>query len=71
MVWEWNEIISAMEALYILIPTSLLIVAFAVWIFFKMSDSGQFDDLEGDGQRILLDDDRAKITEAPVDTKSD
>lgn len=59
-----------MEALYILIPTSLLIVAFAVWIFFKMSDSGQFDDLEGDGQRILLDDDRAKITEAPVETKS-
>ncbi len=59
-----------MEALYILIPTSLLIVAFAVWIFFKMSDSGQFDDLEGDGRRILLDDDRAKITEAPVETKS-
>lgn len=48
-----------MEALYLLIPISLIIVAIAIWIFFKMSENGQFDDMEGDGQRILLDDDQA------------
>lgn len=53
-----------MEALYILIPLNLLVVALAVWIFFGMSDSGQFDDLEGDGQRILLDDDRIQAVPA-------
>jgi cbb3-type cytochrome oxidase maturation protein len=47
-----------MEALYLLIPLSLCLVALAIWIFFGASDSGQFDDLEGPGQRILHDDDR-------------
>ena len=48
-----------MEALYLLVPLSVMLVAFAVWIFFGASDSGQFDDLEGPGRRILFDDDRA------------
>ena len=47
----------AMEALYFLIPLSVLIVFFAIWVFFKASDSGQFDDLVGPGSRILQDDD--------------
>ena len=47
-----------MEALYLLIPLSVLIVAIAVWIFFGASDSGQFDDLDGPALRILNDDDR-------------
>ncbi len=46
------------EALYLLIPLSLLAVAAALWLFLRMSDSGQFDDLESPGHRILLDDDR-------------
>jgi cbb3-type cytochrome oxidase maturation protein len=46
------------EALYLLIPISLVIVAIAVWIFFRMSDSGQFDDMEGPAHSILMDDDR-------------
>lgn len=46
-----------MEALYFLIPLSVLIVFFAIWVFFKASDSGQFDDLVGPGSRILQDDD--------------
>lgn len=46
-----------MEALYLLIPLSLLIVALALWVFFGAADSGQFDDLDGPAVRILQDDD--------------
>ena len=30
---------------------------FAIWVFFKASDGGQFDDLVGPASRILQDDD--------------
>lgn len=46
-----------MEALYLLVPLSLAIVALAAWIFLRMSDSGQFDDMEGPAHSILHDDD--------------
>lgn len=46
-----------MESLYLLIPLSIAVVFFALWIFFKAMDSGQFDDLEGPAMRILQDDD--------------
>ena len=46
-----------MEALYLLVPLSLVIVALAVWIFFGAADSGQFDDLDGPAMRIVHDDD--------------
>ncbi|MYM90961.1 cbb3-type cytochrome oxidase assembly protein CcoS [Rugamonas sp. FT82W] len=46
-----------MEALYLLIPLSVLLVFVALWIFFSASDNGQFDDLVGPGLRILQDDD--------------
>ena len=49
-----------MEALYLLVPLSVIIVALAVWIFFGAADSGQFDDLEGPALRILNDDDRSE-----------
>jgi cbb3-type cytochrome oxidase maturation protein len=48
-----------MEALYLLIPISVLIVFIALWIFFTASDGGQFDDLVGPGLRVLQDDDKA------------
>lgn len=48
----------SMEVLPLLIIISLGVIALAVWIFFRMSDSGQFDDSEGPAQRILMDDDR-------------
>lgn len=47
-----------MEALYLLVPLSVCIVVLVVWIFFGAADSGQFDDLDGPGMRILHDDDR-------------
>lgn len=46
-----------MEALFILIPLSLLAVFIATFVFFRMSQSGQFDDDQGPAWRILLDDD--------------
>ena len=46
-----------MEALYLLIPLSLCIVALALWLFLRADDSGQFDDLDGPGMRVLHDDD--------------
>ena len=49
-----------MEALYLLIPLSLVLVALALWVFFGAADSGQFEDLEGPALRILHDDDSAQ-----------
>jgi cbb3-type cytochrome oxidase maturation protein len=47
-----------MEVLPLLIVISLVLLVLAVWLFFRMSDSGQFDDVEGPARRILMDDDR-------------
>ncbi len=46
-----------MEALYLLIPLSILVVLVAVVVYFMASDGGQFDDLASPGLRILQDDD--------------
>lgn len=45
-----------MPALYILIPVALVLVAFAIWLFFWAVDSGQYDDLDGPAHSILFDD---------------
>jgi cbb3-type cytochrome oxidase maturation protein len=47
-----------MEALYLLIPLSVLLVFGALWLFFRAADNGQFDDLVGPGLRVLQDDDK-------------
>lgn len=52
-----------MEVLPLLIVISLAVIALAVWLFFRMSDAGQFDDVEGPARRILLDDDRPPVKE--------
>lgn len=46
-----------MEVIYGLIPSMLLIGLVAVGVLFWAARSGQFDDMEGDGQRILMDED--------------
>lgn len=51
-----------MSILYILIPLSLVLLAFAIWAFFWAVKSGQFDDLEGPAHRILFDDDENDLT---------
>ena len=48
-----------MEALYLLVPLSVVLVfaiAIAVWWSLR---NGQYDDLEGPCYRVLMDDDKA------------
>ena len=49
-----------MESLFLLIPLSLVLVGLLAWILHWSVKNGQFDDLEGPGQSILMDDDVPK-----------
>jgi cbb3-type cytochrome oxidase maturation protein len=46
-----------MDILYLLIPLSVVLVFLIGGVFWFALRSGQFDDLEGPGFKILLDDD--------------
>lgn len=46
-----------MDVIYGLIPGMILLGLVAVGVLFWAARNGQFDDLEGDGQRILMDED--------------
>jgi cbb3-type cytochrome oxidase maturation protein len=47
-----------MEIVWILIPISLVLVGVIAWAFLWAVNSGQFDDLDGPGTAILMDDDK-------------
>lgn len=49
-----------MESLYLLIPISLILVGLLAWILYWSVKAGQFDDMEGPGEAILMDDDTPK-----------
>ena len=49
-----------MESLYLLIPISLGLLVLIVWFLNWSIKSGQFDDLDGPGEAILMDDDTPK-----------
>ncbi|TXH06503.1 MAG: cbb3-type cytochrome oxidase assembly protein CcoS [Rhodocyclaceae bacterium] len=51
-----------MESVYLLIPVSVILVFGIAVAFWWSVRSGQFDDLEGPGFRILMDDDQPKPT---------
>lgn len=55
-----------MEILYLLIPLSVVLVFLIGAIFWWSVRSGQFDDMEGPGYRVLMDDDRAVSNRAGV-----
>ena len=55
-----------MSTLYLLIPLAAILVLVAVGLFLWSIKSGQFEDLEGPGFRILMDDDEDMI---PDDAK--
>jgi len=63
-----------MESLYFLIPISLFVCILAVAIFFWAVNNGQYEDLDGEAERILFDDeddlDPATEVEADRDEKS-
>jgi len=46
-----------MESLYLLIPLSVVLVFVIGVVFWWSVRSGQFDDLEGPGYRVVVDDD--------------
>ena len=46
------------EILYLLVPLSVVAVFAIGVVFWRAIEAGQFEDLEGPAQRILLDDDR-------------
>jgi cbb3-type cytochrome oxidase maturation protein len=48
-----------MDVLYLLIPLSVVLVFVIGAVFWYALRSGQFDDLEGPGFTVLLDDDDA------------
>ncbi len=50
-----------MESLFLLIPLSLILVGVLAWILRWSVKNGQFDDLEGPGQAILMDDDAPQL----------
>lgn len=45
-----------MESLYFLVPIALLFLVLAVRFLFWAVNSGQYDDLDTEGHRILFDD---------------
>jgi len=46
-----------MAAIYVLIPIALLLLGVAIAAFLWAVDHEQFEDLEGEDERILFDDD--------------
>ena len=47
-----------MDILYLLIPLSVVLVLLIGGVFWWSVHSGQFDDLDGPGFRVIQDDDR-------------
>lgn len=45
-----------MEIIYLLIPLSIILMAFAIWAFFWAVKSGQFDNLDSAAFHVLQDD---------------
>jgi cbb3-type cytochrome oxidase maturation protein len=64
-----------MSTLYLLIPLAAILVVIAVVLFLWSIKSGQFEDMEGPGFRILMDDDEdlipddAKVKKKDADKK--
>ena len=60
-----------MDILYLLVPLSLLFVFVIAAVFWWSLKSGQYEDLDGPGHRILMDDDRAEIARECTTVDSD
>lgn len=53
-----------MESMYIMIPAAIILFAIAAAMFFWSVEDGQYEDLEGEGSRILYDEDLDAMSEA-------
>jgi cbb3-type cytochrome oxidase maturation protein len=54
-----------MSIVFVLIPVSLVLVAFGVWAFFWAVRTGQFDELDSAAWEILLEDPAESATKSP------
>lgn len=54
-----------MESVFLLIPVSVALVFGIAFAFWRSVRGGQFDDLEGPGFRVLMDDDQPRKKEDP------
>ena len=52
-----------MDTIYGLIPLMIIIGLIMLLVFFWSVKNGQYDDLEGDANRILMDDDDPNLPE--------
>ena len=59
-----------MDILYLLVPLSVILVFVIAVLFWWSLRNGQFEDLEGPGYKILMDDDRPRAEPAPDRTDS-
>lgn len=55
-----------MDILYLLVPLSVVLVFVIGVVFWWSLKSGQFEDLEGEGFRILTDDDTSTSSSPPA-----
>lgn len=46
-----------MDIFYVITIAAIILGALGVWLFFWTLKSGQYDDLQGAAERILIDDD--------------
>jgi cbb3-type cytochrome oxidase maturation protein len=60
-----------MDILYLLIPLSLVLVFVIAALFWWSLKSGQYEDLEGPGHRILMDDDQTDVLKSRRTVDSD
>ncbi len=59
-----------MDILYLLVPLAVILAGIAVAAFILSVKSGQYDDLEGPGHRILMDDDDPMIPDYQAEKKN-
>ncbi|MDP3440532.1 MAG: cbb3-type cytochrome oxidase assembly protein CcoS [Azonexus sp.] len=57
-----------MESIYLLIPVSVILVFVIAVAFWWSVRSGQFDDLEGPGFRVLMDEDEPNVKSNAVES---
>ncbi|MCB1750931.1 MAG: cbb3-type cytochrome oxidase assembly protein CcoS [Gammaproteobacteria bacterium] len=60
-----------MDVIYGLIPGMIILGLVGVGVFFWAARSGQFDDLEGEASRILMDEDLSPRKSAQQDGKEE
>ena len=60
-----------MEIIFLLIIISLVFIAILAGVLYWAIRTGQFDDLEGHGHQILMDDDKESTKDGKENSKDD